>query len=61
MQVARVERVWWAVGFVDGEAVEQAIKILHVGDVAAKANDGGVGECAEALDVCEAGEGAVGC
>jgi len=32
---------------------------LHVGDVAAKADDGGVGEGPEAFDIGEAGEGAV--
>lgn len=53
------------VGFFDGEGLEEAVEVLHVGDVAAEANYGGWGagggEGAEALDVCEAGEGAVGC
>jgi hypothetical protein len=49
------------VGFFDVEAVEETVEILHVGDIAAEANDGGAGEGAETLDVCEAGEGAVGC
>lgn len=35
--------------------------MLHVGDVAAEADDCGVGVGAEAFDVGEAGEGAVGC
>ena len=47
--------------FFDGEGVEEAVEILHVGDVAAKADDGGIGEGAKALDICESGEGAVGC
>lgn len=48
------------IGFFDGEGLEEAVEILHVGDVAAEANDGGWGagggEGAEALDVCEARE-----
>ena len=47
--------------FFDGEGVEEAVEILHVGDVAAEADDGGGSEGAEALDVCESGKGAVGC
>jgi hypothetical protein len=47
--------------FFDGEGGQEAVQVLHVGDVAAEADDGGVGEGAEALDVCESGEGAVGC
>ena len=47
--------------FFDRKGSEEAVQVLHVGDVAAEADDGGVGEYAEALDVCEAGEGAVGC
>ena len=53
------------VGFFDREGLEEAVEVLHVGDVAAEADYGGWGagggEGAEALDVCEAREGAVGC
>lgn len=54
------------IGFFDGEGLQEAVEVLHVGDVAAEADDGsggpGGGEGAEALDVCEAREGAVrGC
>lgn len=38
-----------------------AVEVLHVGDVAAEAHDGGVGESAETLDIGETGKGAVGC
>ena len=62
VQVARVEHVAGrAVVFVNVEGVEHAVYVLHVGDVAADAEDGGGVENAEALDVGEAGEGAVGC
>jgi hypothetical protein len=47
--------------FFDGEGVQEAVQVLHIGDVAAEADNGGVGESTEALDICEAGEGAVGC
>lgn len=47
------------VGLGEGELGEVAVEVLHVGDVAAEAEDGGVGEGAETLDVGEAGEGAV--
>ena len=49
------------VGLVEGEVGEVAVEVLHVRDVAAEADDGLVLEGAEALDVGEAGEGAVGC
>lgn len=49
------------VGLGEGEVDEMAVEVLHVGDVAAEADDGGVGEGAETLDVGEAGERAVGC
>ncbi len=45
--------------FGDGEGVEHAVDVLHVGDVAADADDGGGVEGTEAFDVGEAGEGAV--
>lgn len=62
MEVFGVEGVAdGGVGFFDVEAVEETVEILHVGDVTAKTDDGRAGEGAEALDVCEAGEGAVGC
>ncbi|KFY83220.1 hypothetical protein V500_10132, partial [Pseudogymnoascus sp. VKM F-4518 (FW-2643)] len=42
------------IGFFDGEGLEKAVEVLHVGDVAAEADDGGWGpgggEGAEALD-----------
>lgn len=47
------------VGLLDLEVVEVAGEVLHVGDVAAEADDGGAGEGEETLDVGEAGEGAV--
>jgi len=47
--------------FFDGEGVEEAVEVLHVGDVAAETDDAGVGEGAEALDICESGKGAIGC
>lgn len=62
VQVASVEGVLVGlarVGLVDGELRQMPVEVLHVGDVAAKANDGGVGKGADALDVGEAGEGAV--
>ena len=43
------------------ERVEHAVDVLHVGDVAANADDGGGVEYPEAFDVGEAGEGTVGC
>lgn len=43
----------------DGEGEQQPVEVLHVRDVAAEAEDGGFVEGAEALDVGEAGEGAV--
>lgn len=36
-----------------------AVEVLHVRDVAAEANDRGIGKGAETFDVGEAGEGAV--
>lgn len=65
VHVLRGEAVTRArVGFFDGEGLKEAVEVLHVGDVAAEADDGGGGagggEGAEALDVCEAREGAVG-
>ena len=49
------------VGLVDGELVEVSVEELHVADVAAEADHRGLVEDAQALDVGEAGEGAVGC
>lgn len=50
-----------AVVFARGKGGEQAVEVLHVGDVAANTDDGGAVERAEALDVGEAGEGSIGC
>ena len=62
MQVLGIEAVArGAVVFARGEGGEEAVEVLHVGDVAADADDGGVVEGAEPLDVGEAGQGAVGC
>lgn len=62
MQVFGVHAVaCGGVVFFDGEGVQEAVEILHVGNVAAEADDGGVGEGAETLDICKAGERAVGC
>lgn len=61
MYVFGVQAVAGGVGFIDVEAVEEAVEILHVRNVAAESNDGGACEGAEPLDVCEAGEGAIGC
>lgn len=62
MQVFGVEgRAGGAVGFFDVETVEQAVEVLHVGDVATETDDGGVCEGAETLHICEASEGTVGC
>ena len=46
--------------FGGGESDEHAVEVLHVGDVAADADDGCGIEGTEAFDVGEAGEGAVG-
>lgn len=43
----------------DVEGLQESVEVLHVGDIAAEADDGGVGESTEAFDVGEAGEGAV--
>ena len=45
--------------FGDGEGVEHAVDVLHVGDVAADADNRGGVEGPEAFDVGEAGEGAI--
>jgi hypothetical protein len=45
----------------DVDRFEEAVDVLHVGDVAAEADDGVRAEDSETLNVCEAGEGAVGC
>lgn len=45
--------------FGDGKGVEEAVDVLHVGDVAADADYGGGVEGAEAFDIGEAGEGAI--
>ena len=56
MQVPRVEDVpGGGVVLVYVEGVEHAVDVLHVGDVAAYADDGGGVEDAEAFDVGEAG------
>lgn len=47
--------------FADVEGLKESVEVLHVGDVTTEADDGGVGENTETLDVGEAGEGAVGC
>ena len=44
----------------DVESVEEAVDVLHVGYIAADANEGAVVEGAETLDVREACKGAVG-
>ena len=62
VQVLCVEAVL-AIGgvvFADVERREHAVDVLHVGDVAAETDDGGVGEGAETFYVGEAGQGAVG-
>ena len=62
MQVGGVEGVaGGAVVLAHGQGGEGAVEVLHVGDVAADAENGGGVEFSEALDVGEAGEGAVGC
>lgn len=45
----------------DIDGFEESVDVLHVGDVTAESDDGVVAEDAKAFDVCEAGEGAVGC
>ena len=45
----------------DVEPVQQPVDVLHVRHVAADADYGAAVERAQALDVREAGEGAVGC
>jgi len=47
------------VGLVEGEVDEMAVEILHIGNVAAEANDRGLGEGAESLDIGESGQRAV--
>lgn len=47
------------VGLVEREVCQVPIDVLHIGDIAAEADDGGTSEGGEALDVGEAGEGAV--
>ena len=44
-----------------GEGLQHAVEVLHVRDVAAKSDDSGFVEDAEAVDVSETGEGAVRC
>lgn len=46
--------------FADRECVKEAVNGLHVGNVAAEADNCASVEDAQALDICEAGEGAVG-
>ena len=62
MQVGSVEAalVGGVVGLVEGEVRKVAVEVLHVGDVAGEAYDGGVGEGTETLDVGETSERAVG-
>jgi len=43
----------------DIEGAEQAIQVLHVGDIAAEADHRGVCEVTQAADVREAGERAI--
>ncbi|KAI9172068.1 HMG box protein [Paramyrothecium foliicola] len=57
---AETGRVWGGVGLGEVEVGEVAVEVLHVGDVAAEANHGGVLERTQALNVREAGERAVG-
>ena len=47
--------------FGDGERVEEAVDVLHVGDVTADSDYGGRVEGSEAFDIGEAGERAIGC
>jgi hypothetical protein len=47
--------------FFDGERIQEAVEVLHVGNIATEADDAGISEGAETLDVCESGEGAIGC
>ena len=44
----------------DVERVQHAVEVLHVRDVAADADDGGGVKRPKALDISEAGEGAIG-
>jgi hypothetical protein len=61
VQVLGVEMVARAgVVFAHGERLEEPVEILHVGDVAAEADDAAVAEGADAFDGGEAGEGPVG-
>lgn len=61
MQVLGGEGVaFGGLAFGDGEGVEHAVDVLHVGDVAADADNRGGIEGTEALYIGEAGEGAVG-
>lgn len=66
MEIAGVELGLWGrvvvvrVILADGEGVEAAVDVLHVGDVAAEAEDDVAVEGAEALGLGEAGEGAIG-
>ena len=43
----------------DIEGGEQAVQVLHVGDIAAEADHRGVGKVTQAADVREAGERAI--
>lgn len=62
MQVFGVESVsCGAVGFFDVEAVEETVEVLHIGDIATETDDRGRSKLTETLDVCEAGQGTVGC
>ena len=49
------------VGLSNVERTKNAVKVLHVGHVAAKADYSRIVERAETLHVGKAGEGAVGC
>lgn len=59
-RVARRGGVAAAVGLVDLQLAQVPVEELHVADVAREADDGRAGEGPQALDVAEAGEGAVG-
>ena len=60
VQVGGVEGVASGrVVFADGEGVEGTVEVLHVGDVAADADDGGGVELSETFNVCEAREGTI--
>lgn len=50
-----------AVRLFDVKGLEEAIDVLHIRNIAAKADNCFAVERFQAVHVCEAGEGAVGC